>query len=269
MINLKEKTKKKQAAEKDYYSSVLLSQIFCCTIAVALFFVLKSGGNGDTLLKAYAALLSDDFITGEVDTVVAEFGDYLFDNDSAFAVNGSAVEPYVTSQAQVSTTAEAEAEPVFSAVSEISYKTDKPKAENTGLTVKREPSFVFPVEGGRYTSFFGERTDPISEGSDYHNGIDIGADEGDEIRAFSGGIVTETGEDSRSGKYLFISHGNGYETFYCHCSEILVSEGTVINKGETVALVGSTGYSTGPHLHFEIRLNGESTDPLPFLENAA
>ncbi len=265
---MKEKIKKEQAAERDYYCSVLISQIFCCAVAVILFFVFRAGGNREALLQAYAALLKDDFITDEVDAVMAEFGDYLLDGDTSYAVSGSKVEPYLTTQtSQESTSAEAAAEPVFSDVSEIDFKPVKLTAEKADLK-KDTVGFVFPVEGGRYTSYFGERTDPISEGSDYHNGVDIGADEGDIIRAFAGGRVTETGEDSRSGKYLFISHGNGYETFYCHCSEVLVVEGDVVEKGGTVALVGSTGYSTGPHLHFEVRLNGKCTDPLPWLENA-
>ena len=134
--------------------------------------------------------------------------------------------------------------------------------------VSKPKKLISPVEDGRYTSYFGERTDPISEGYDYHKGLDIGADEGDRIRAVYDGIVLSVGEDSRSGNYIFLEHKNGYVTFYCHCSEILAEEGTVIRQGETIALVGSTGYSTGPHLHFEIRKNGESIDPLPFIENA-
>ncbi len=271
MIVLKEKSKKEQAdLEKDYYSGVLLSQIFCCALCIILFFVFKASGHWEELKTIYAGLLKDDFITAEVDTVMADLSESLFDREASYAVSGSKVESYITTEAsEISTTSENQSVATFATVSEIGYKPDKTKTENTELIRSDSVEFVFPVEGGRYTSYFGERTDPISEGDDYHKGIDIGADEGDKIRAVSDGKVTSVGEDSRSGKYLFISHGNGYVTFYCHCSEILVKEGTVIRKGETVALVGSTGYSTGPHLHFELRVDGESIDPLPVLENAA
>lgn len=270
VIILKEKNKKEQSSvEKDYYSSVLLCQILCCALTLIIFFAFKSGSHWTHLRQIYALLLEDDFLTQEVDMVMADLSSYIIDGDTAYAVSGSTVEPYDAAEfSQEDTASSSVAEPVFNNVAEIACKPEKLKADYADLVRNDEPKIVFPVEGGRYTSYFGERTDPISEGSDYHNGVDIGADEGDRIRAVYDGKVTEVGEDSSSGNYLFISHGNGYETFYCHCSEILVDEDTVIRKGETVALVGSTGYSTGPHLHFEVRLDGESIDPLPLLDNA-
>ncbi len=124
-----------------------------------------------------------------------------------------------------------------------------------------------PIENGRYTSFFGYRINPITGKLSFHTGLDIAAPEGTNISAAFGGTVSVTGEDSRAGKYLIIDHDSGLKTFYCHCSEILVSQGTVIRQGETVALVGSTGWSTGPHLHFEVRKNNIRYNPLWLLEN--
>ena len=123
-----------------------------------------------------------------------------------------------------------------------------------------------PVEGGRYSSRFGYRINPISGEYALHTGLDIAVPEGSRIRAALNGTVRKTGEDSHSGKYIFLTHSDGTETFYCHCSEILAQPGAVIRRGETIALVGSTGWATGPHVHFEIRKNGESIDPLPYLE---
>ena len=160
---------------------------------------------------------------------------------------------------------------VFSSdtVSQISVAAVKTNTVPLRLTYKKKQKMISPLIEGRYTSYFGERTDPITEGSDYHKGIDIGADEGDRIRAVYDGTVSEIGEDSRSGKYIFITHEDGVNTFYCHCSKIIAQEGEKVSQGETIALVGSTGYSTGPHLHFEVRVNGTSVDPLPLLEDAA
>ncbi|MDD6526538.1 MAG: M23 family metallopeptidase, partial [Oscillospiraceae bacterium] len=95
---------------------------------------------------------------------------------------------------------------------------------------------------------------------------DIAAPLGTKIKAAYNGTVSRTGEDSRSGKYIYLSHSNGLETLYCHCSSILAKKGAKIRQGETIALVGSTGWSTGPHLHFEIHKNGERIDPMPFLK---
>ena len=89
------------------------------------------------------------------------------------------------------------------------------------------------------------------------------------VRVMKGAPERLVGEDGRSGKYVTISHDAGYETFYCHCSETLVTEGTVVRAGEAVAKVGATGWATGPHLHFEIRKNGTKLDPLQILERDA
>lgn len=278
-------SKNKDKTQKDYYFPVIVSQIFTCTVAVILFFFLTGGESGAEILDGYKRLLREDFLTREFTSAVSGMKEYLL-SDNTFAVFGSRVEQVtggsvstgVTAEASVPETTESVIEEsttiVFEKekVSEIAVKADSKKVTPQPLTEKKKETkprkFISPVEGGRYTSYFGERTDPISEGYDYHKGLDIGADEGDRIRAVYDGIVLSVGEDSRSGNYIFLEHKNGYATFYCHCSEIVAEEGAVIRQGETIALVGSTGYSTGPHLHFEIRRNGESIDPLPFIENA-
>lgn len=119
---------------------------------------------------------------------------------------------------------------------------------------------------GRITSRYGYRTNPISGKYGLHTGLDIAADEGSIIVAAYNGVIKDTGYGTKKGNYVLMEHSDGTETLYCHCSEILVDEGTVIRAGETIALVGSTGWSTGPHLHFEIHnKNGWSFDPLDVL----
>lgn len=274
--------KNKDIAQKDYYFPVIVSQIFSCTVVLVLFFFLTGGESGDKILDNYRSLLKEDFLTKEFTSAVSGMKEYLLSGDS-LAVFGSRVEKVTdgsvpdnnTEDAVASVKQEESTTIVFEAenVSEIAVKEESVKVSPQSLAVKKSQSktqkMIFPVEDGRYTSYFGERTDPISEGNDYHKGLDIGADEGDKIRAVYDGVVISVGEDSRSGKYVFLEHKNGQVTFYCHCSEILVTEGLVIRQGETIALVGSTGYSTGPHLHFEVRVDGESIDPLPLLEDAA
>ena len=138
--------------------------------------------------------------------------------------------------------------------------------ENTSFSpVSVTAPIVRPVSGGRYSSKFGYRTNPITNEYSFHTGLDIAVPEGTKIKAAYGGQVRTVGEDNHSGKYIVITHSDGFETFYCHCSKILAEEGAVIRQGETVALVGSTGWSTGPHLHFEVRKDGKRLNPLPIL----
>ena len=120
---------------------------------------------------------------------------------------------------------------------------------------------IMPVKGARITSRFGYRTHPITGKKGFHTGLDLAAAEGTPISAVYYGKVTKTGEDDSWGKYVLVEHSDGFETFYCHLSEIYAEKGAVIRQGETVGLVGSTGMSTGPHLHFEVRINGIRVDP--------
>jgi len=129
--------------------------------------------------------------------------------------------------------------------------------------IKTEP--VIPVQGGRVTSGFGYRAHPITGVRHLHAGTDFGADTGDIISAALDGKVTKAEYSSVRGNYIVLSHGSGAETWYCHCSRLLVKEGTVVRAGETIALVGSTGDSNGPHLHLEVHIDGEAKDPMQTL----
>ena len=118
-----------------------------------------------------------------------------------------------------------------------------------------------PLEKGTITSWFGYRENPTKGGTSFHQALDIGTEDGAPIAAMYFGVVSEIGENDSYGKYVKLFHGNGIEVLYAHCSEILVLKDAVIRAGETVAQVGSTGDSTGPHLHIEIRVNGVAYDP--------
>ena len=120
-----------------------------------------------------------------------------------------------------------------------------------------------PVEEGALSSAFGYRVHPISGEEGVHTGMDIAAEEGEPIFAAFYGRVLETGESRGYGKYVVMEHAGGLRTFYAHCSEIAAQEDMVLRPGDVVAYVGSTGNSTGPHLHFEVRLNGLRCDPAP------
>ena len=120
---------------------------------------------------------------------------------------------------------------------------------------------VYPVFGV-LTSAFGYREHPISGRADFHTGLDIAAPAGADVYAVLPGRVAETGESDIYGNYIRVDHGGGVETVYNHCSVILAGEGTVVRRGQRIAQVGSTGVSTGPHLHLDLLINGCYAEPL-------
>jgi murein DD-endopeptidase MepM/ murein hydrolase activator NlpD len=122
---------------------------------------------------------------------------------------------------------------------------------------RRAPMPVF----GRITSLFGQRRDPIHGQERHHNGMDIAAPEGSPIQSIRPGVVTFAGDMGTYGKVVVVDHGEGLETRYAHCSELLVEEGEKVRPGNVIAKVGSTGRSTGPHLHFEARKGDQPLDP--------
>lgn len=119
---------------------------------------------------------------------------------------------------------------------------------------------------GPITSPFGYRIHPIFGTTIYHSGIDIGVDEGTPVHAADSGVVIYSGSGLTGyGNVVIIDHGNGLSTLYAHNSALLVSEGESVSKGQVVAYSGMTGYATGPHVHFEVRVNGSPTDPMGYL----
>lgn len=126
-------------------------------------------------------------------------------------------------------------------------------------------AMMWPTDVTDITSPYGWRTHPIFGTSRYHSGIDIGADYGDTVSAADSGVVIYADWMGGYGNAVIIDHGNGISTLYGHNSELLVTEGQRVRKGQAISRVGSTGYSTGPHLHFEVRQNGSPTDPMAYL----
>lgn len=117
----------------------------------------------------------------------------------------------------------------------------------------------------RLSSGYGYRTNPVDGEYKLHNGVDYAAGEGTEIYSPAAGTVSKIGSDSSSGNYLKIDHGNGYETAYAHMLSFSVQDGEKVRAGQAVGAVGTTGKSTGPHLHFVLRVNGSTTDPEPYI----
>lgn len=143
----------------------------------------------------------------------------------------------------------------------------RPLAVRNGLQplYRLRRQFQDPVKGGRFSSLFGERVNPIYHNMHFHNGVDIMAPRGTPIYPARPGMVIESGWRSGYGYAVSILHEDGYVTLYGHCSEILVQKGAIVASDTVIAKIGSTGLSTGPHLHFTIMRHGTTLNPLLFI----
>jgi len=127
--------------------------------------------------------------------------------------------------------------------------------------------FMYPLSvAWRLTSPFGPRPDPFTGVRTFHTGIDMAVPKGTSIRAAMSGKVIAVGFTNIYGNYVIINHGNGYQTLYAHMSQTFAHTGQGVSQGTRIGLVGSTGYSTGPHLHFTVYKNGNLIDPLSVLK---
>ena len=295
--------RRKPKKEKgDWVLTVSLVQIAFCTFFCLIVFVCaKTNADARESLRAdFSALMNWNLESEDVQEVAALVREYFTSSGETvpvfggFAYNVDATEE--TTAALPETTAPTTAAPqreepekqTTTAPSTTAPKKEK-KAKNetsdgaggedvTALSAKENTSFsptavtvpiVRPVRGGRYSSKFGYRTNPITHAYSFHTGLDIAVPAGTKIHAAFHGQVRAVGEDSRAGKYIILRHDDGMETFYCHCRSIDAAEGDTVDAGDVIARVGSTGWSTGPHVHFEVRKNGERLNPLQFLEDDA
>lgn len=150
---------------------------------------------------------------------------------------------------------EKEAEALNKIIADLQAKGQKPQAHPLKM--------MWPItDGGWISSYYGNRWHPVLQYYRWHSGIDYAANRGTPIKAAEDGTVILAGVNGGYGNCVIIDHGGGVSTLYGHADKLLVKTGQDVIKGQTIALVGSTGLSTGPHLHFEVRVNGETQDPL-------
>lgn len=144
-------------------------------------------------------------------------------------------------------------------------------ADNVVVKDETDPDkMIWPLPGdGRIYAYFGPRKAPTAGASTYHRGLDIGGVYGARIVSVLSGTVIEAGYNASRGNYVAVDHGKGLVTYYMHCSKLIVSRGDKVLQGTVVGLVGSTGISTGPHVHFSVAINGDYTDPLKYVNYSA
>lgn len=158
--------------------------------------------------------------------------------------------------------------PTFTVLGRTWYFIPDGKFSPTDRAYFLDPGLTLPLEKSVLTSSFGMRVSPISGRWLFHKGIDMAAPMGSAIFACKGGTVTSAVKmDPTYGNYIIVDHSGGMTSLYAHMSEMLVKKGDFVSGGQQIGKVGTTGLSTGPHLHFEIRLNGELQDPQKYLQN--
>lgn len=270
----RKKVAAKPKTKTDYLIRLVLLQCVLCILIVSGVFIASkiSPASFERMREDYGRIMDHDMSAGEFIDDLKNAADFVFvPSDAVQASSGNAVE-----EAEVKKDVSVESFEVTSdetgetvAVGEIVQDgsgggdiEEKEAAKGTSFApyyVSVDP--VMPVENARITSRFGYRTNPVSGNYGFHTGLDLAAAEGTPVSAAFYGKVTETGSSDVWGNYVLMEHSDGFHTYYCHLSEIYVQEGAIIRQGETIGLVGSTGWSTGPHLHFEVRINGVRVDP--------
>jgi murein DD-endopeptidase MepM/ murein hydrolase activator NlpD len=147
-------------------------------------------------------------------------------------------------------------------VDEVYETGTRPLPERSGTG-----TWLFPLKGSyQITSRFGSRNTGIAGATRNHQGVDLYQPAGSKIYAADGGVVAYAGAASGFGLYVQINHGGLYETYYAHCSKLLVKAGETVAQGQVIALIGRTGVASGPHLHFEVHFNGHAFDPLTLFQ---
>ena len=192
-----------------------------------------------------------DGLTLKLDSLNTEVAEYEGKKEAALAAT-NALNAEITQLSAAVTDLNGKATQLASKKSEIEQE------------VKKQESFIKPTSG-RISSPFGYRTHPVTRSYTLHSGIDIAASSGTTVVASRNGKVVSAGYSGSYGNLIVISHGNGMETAYAHLSSIKVSVGETVSQGQLIGKVGSTGRSTGPHLHFEIRVNGTAVNPSKYI----
>ena len=241
----------KEKAPFDYLTRTLLIQFSACSVLFIFLFAVSKANTRlfSNIAEIFSPAIEENVSYEEAKEAFHGVGELIKDNVDADKNAAPKVELDEKSEDTNETVAEA----------------DKPYVSIRGYSLKSQ--MILPV-AVNVTSDFGYREHPISGDYSFHSGTDLAAAEGTDIHAAFFGVVTVAESHPFNGNYIKIQHSNGIMTVYCHCKELFVSPGDVVNAGDVIASVGSTGDSTGPHLHFEFRIDGVSYDPMPALSAA-
>jgi murein DD-endopeptidase MepM/ murein hydrolase activator NlpD len=181
--------------------------------------------------------------------------------NTAATTSADILEPVREAQAEGLGAADPRFRSLFSSWTSLDNSTTRLPTEKSVVSV---PSRM-PLAGAVLTSSYGMRTHPVLGGNRKHHGIDLAAPTGTPVYATADGIVSRADWFSSYGLYISIEHGASLQTRYAHLSRLAVANGDVVKKGDLIGYVGSTGRSTGPHLHYEVRVDGVAVNPIPYM----
>lgn len=247
--------------KKDYLTRTLGFQTVICFLLFGILFGLKNGNADlfDEIKDMFSSKLSEQIQINDAKEVFKMFSN----NENSNSKTEEETEYVPLEEPSLS------AEIIAEGGADVPVSNEKDIPDNVSLDeYKLNQTMVLPLKKGHTTSEFGMRTHPISADLRFHAGIDIAAEEGSAIYAAFDGVVKVADYDIWNGNYIKLQHDNNIMTVYCHCSKLNVTEGQNIRAGEVIGFVGTTGNSTGPHLHFELRINDISYDPTKALESA-
>ena len=235
----------KNIKKPDRTFNYLISQIAVCAIALGIVLVLKVFGG---YYYGYAKAVFDTCFNQPINKAQV-----LGRNDACAVV------------AAQSTIYGMGGESADDTVKHISSIDELSRDESS--SIKSVNSMILPVDSHTVTCEYGDRIHPITGKKSFHTGLDIGEDMGKNIYAVLDGTVKKTVEDDPDyGNYIIVSHSQGVQTMYAHCSKLTAKKGERVKRGDVIAYVGTTGLSTGPHLHFEVRINGTRLNPRWFIK---
>ena len=250
--------------KKDYLFKSLLLQFLVCLVLFGLIFVLKTTNSKffSELKITFSDKLEENLSVEEAEAVFSSFTDTVSKSKNGVIVRNKE-EKETESESEFIPFEEPSlsAEIIASGGKDIKVSSNNDVPDNVSVdNYKLSQKMVMPLKG-KITSGFGVRTHPISGDLRFHAGVDIAAEKGTNIYAAFDGEVIEADYDKWNGNFLKIKHDNKIMTVYCHCEKLNVKKGDRIRAGEVIGTVGSTGSSTGPHLHFELRINNISYNP--------
>lgn len=242
--------------KSDYFTNVMITQaVVCLIIIVLMIFSVKSDGKfAQTMKNEYEKLMVNDFSSEDAADAFRTFREYaaVFSQKTSDSAE-SASETEYGKQEETQSFVGGGADIEFTSLDALEgvcfekYTVDFPYGQ--------------PLKQYDVTSSFGYRTSPISGKTGVHTGIDLAAGYGSSIYAFAEGTVADAAYDNSYGYYVKLLHEDNFVTIYAHCSSLCVEAGDKVETGEKIALVGSTGDSTGNHLHFEMRKDNIRIDP--------
>ncbi len=252
---IEDMTKNENKKVKDRLVSLVLTQSVVCVALILVAFAFK--------------LIGGDFYANEKRIYVASFEDKtspaeVIDRLSS-AVTSNTDKKTDSAPEVTKVNAETDGFELMGEDDSTACIIDFAEVQTLSSVKMAKNNMIKPLSACRITSEYGYRVNPVSGLYRLHSGVDLGADTGDSIFSVLDGTVIRSDYASDYGHYVIVDHGDGLCTLYAHCSKRLVEAGDTVKQGDEIALVGSTGASTGPHLHFEVRVNNERINPLNLL----